>query len=194
MIISFVFSNRFNCGLSHELSFLCTFFISYQPLSRPRCYAVFQKFDYDNSGGLDREEFRRVMMVLFSNVFARVLVQYTLTILVVPMIAKSVLHLLSWDSQKFWDYWSKPRGLGEELTLDDYIDWTVTSMPSRKRTIVSSLYYFFRIGSDSFWETFPLTFLTVVLGIVIAPFVLYYFDDMFQLAVDWNENRKAKMR
>jgi hypothetical protein len=132
-------------------------------------------------------------MVLFSNVFARVLVQYTLTILLVPLIAKNVLQLLSWDSQRFWDYWTKPKGLGEELTLEDYVDWTVTSMPSRRRTFLTGLYYFFRIGSDAFWETFPLTFLTVILGIVIAPFVLYYFDDMFQVAVDWNENRKARM-
>lgn len=165
-----------------------------QPLSRDRCSAMFQRFDSTNSGGLDRTEFRRVMMVLFTNVFVRVLVQFALTIIIVPLIAKRVLAFLTIDSDGWWDYWTKPRylrKLGVEFTLDDFMDWRITSYPSNKRTFFTKVYRFFRIGSDEFWETFPLTFLTVILGLVIAPYVLFYFDDMFQYAVDWKENRRV---
>ena len=154
---------------------------------------MFQKFDSTGAGGLDRSEFRRVIMVLFGNIFARVFVQYTLTIMVVPLVAKSVLEFLTWDSQRFWDYWTKPKALrlmGEELTLEYFVDWNVTSLPSARRTFFSKLYRFFRVGSDEFWNTFPLTFMTILLGLVIAPFVLYYFDDLFQYAVEYRENRE----
>ena len=153
---------------------------------------MFQKFDSNGTGGLDRGEFRRVMMVLFGNIFARVFVQYTLTIIIVPLIAKSVVEFLTWDSQRFWDYWTKPkaiRQLGGEFTLDYFVDWNVTSMPSPRRTFFTKLYRVIRLGSDEFWATFPLTFMTILLGLVIAPFVLYYFDDMFQYALEYRENR-----
>ena len=163
-----------------------------KPLSRERCNAMFEKFDCNNSGGLDRKEFRRIMMVLFSNIVARVFLQYVVTILVVPLVAKSVLEFITWDSQGWWDYFTKPKALrrmGEEFTIDYFVDWRVTSYPSPRRTFFTKLYRFIRIGSDAFWETFPLTFTTVILGLVIAPTVLYYMDDFFVFAVDWKENR-----
>lgn len=154
---------------------------------------MFQKFDSTGTGGLDRGEFRRVMIVLFGNIFARVFVQYTLTIIVVPLVAKRVLEFLTWDSQGFWDYWTKPKDLrrmGAEFTMDYFVDWSVASMPSTRRTFVSKVYRFCRVGSDEFWDTFPLTFMTILLGLVIAPFALYYFDDLFQYALEYKENRE----
>jgi hypothetical protein len=156
---------------------------------------MFQKFDSTGVGGLNRIEFRRVMMVLFGNIFARVVVQYSLTIFVVPLIAKSVLNFLTWDSQRFWDYWTKPKALrkmGVEFTLDYYVDWSATSMPSTRRTFFTKMFRFFRLGSDEFWDTFPLTFMTIVLGIVIAPLFLYYFDDLFQYAVEYKEKQNRE--
>ncbi|CAB9509234.1 expressed unknown protein [Seminavis robusta] len=166
-----------------------------KPLSRDRCSSMYRKFDNTNTGGLDRDEFRRIMIVLFGNVFARVVVQYTLTLLVVPLIAKSAVDFLTLDMQGFWDYWTKPkrlRRMGDEFTLDDFIDWNITSFPSSRRTFFTKMYKLFRIGSDSFWDTFSLTFMTVVLGIVIAPLVLHYCDDFVQYAVAWKDNRNKQ--
>jgi hypothetical protein len=154
---------------------------------------MFERFDGNSNGGLDRGEFRRIMTVLFGNIFARVVVQYALTILIVPLIAKSFLDFWTWDSQGWWDYWTKPKALrrmGEEFTMDYFVDWRVTSFPSPRRTFVTRMVRFFRIGSDAFWETFPLTFTTVILGLIIAPTILYYLDDFFVFAVDWKENRE----
>lgn len=164
-----------------------------KPLGRDRSNQMFRRFDTTDAGGLDRGEFRRIMMVLFGHTFARVFVQYTLTILIVPLVAKRVLDFLTFDSQRFWDYWTKPkhlRRMGEELTLKYYVNWNITSYPSSKRTFFTKLFSFIRPGSDEFWNTFPLTFMTILLGLVIAPFVLYYFDDAFQYGLDWKEKRE----
>jgi hypothetical protein len=153
---------------------------------------MFERFDCNSSGGLDRNEFRSIIAVLFGNIFARVVLQYVLTIIIVPLVAKSILEFMTWDSQGWWDYWTKPKALrrmGEEFTMDSYVDWRITSFPSPRRTFFTSMYRFIRIGSDAFWETFPLTFTTVILGLVIAPTILYYLDDFFMFAVDWKENR-----
>jgi hypothetical protein len=165
-------------------------------LSRERSNAMFQRFDCDGSGGLDRTEFRRIMTVLFGNIFARVALQYVITIVVVPLIAKTFLEFITWDSQGWWDYWTKPkvlRRMGEEFTMDYFVDWRVTSFPSPRRTFFTGMYRFFRLGSDEFWETFPLTFTTIILGIIIAPTILYYLDDFFVFAVDWKENRAKNL-
>ena len=168
-----------------------------QPLSRERCQAMFQKFDSTGTGGLDQTEFRRVIMVLFANVLARVCIQFALTIFIVPLLAKSVRNFLTIDTQWWWDYWTKPkylRRLGEEFTLDDFIDWKVTSYPSSRRTFFTRMYRFFRIGSDEFWETFPLTFLTIILGLVIAPLMLYAIDDLFHFIAERKEIRRVAPR
>lgn len=47
------------------------------PVDRQRVHDVFHMMDVDDSGSLDKEEFREVMMVLCSNIFTRVLVQCT---------------------------------------------------------------------------------------------------------------------
>ena len=46
-----------------------------RPVDRQRVHDVFLKMDVDQSGSLDKEEFREVMMVLCSNIFTRVMVQ-----------------------------------------------------------------------------------------------------------------------
>ena len=54
-----------------------------RPLSRDRCNEVFDALDADRSGYLDKTEFREVMMILFGNVFLRVIVQWYMTIIFV---------------------------------------------------------------------------------------------------------------
>jgi hypothetical protein len=53
-----------------------------RPLGRERCGAIFQKFDADGSGELNRQEFHKIMGVLFGNVLLRVLAQWSLTLMV----------------------------------------------------------------------------------------------------------------
>ena len=103
--------------------------------------------------------------------------------------------MMTLDYDWWWDYWTKPKfykQIGEELTLDDYVDWRITSYPSSRRAFLSRMYGYIRWGSDEFWDSFSLTFLTIILGFVIAPLVLYAIDDLFHLVADHNQSKKAK--
>ena len=165
-----------------------------QPISRERCDAMFHKFDADESGCLDQTEFRRVITVLFANVLARVVIQFILTLFLIPLIAKSLVDLFTVDYEWWWDYWTKPKfykQIGEELTLEDYVDWTITSYPSSRRAFLSGIYGYIRVGSDDFWDSFSLTFVTIILGFVIAPLMLYAIDDIFHLVADRNKTKRV---
>lgn len=98
---------------------------------------------------------------------------------------------LTVDMDGFWEYWTKPKALrqmGEELTLDYYVDWNETDYPSPRRTFFSNIMRSLNFGSEEFWERFPLTFLTIILGLVIVPLIMYAVDDVFHLVAD----KKAK--
>lgn len=158
-----------------------------KPMSRDQTKKFFLKFNKNQNGTLDRTEFRKIMKVLFSNILMRVAVQYTLTLTIVPLIAKGVLEFLSFDIEKFWTKWTQPKNT-IEFTLDDYIDWTITDYPSSIRTFCTK----FSFGSDRFWNTVPLTLTTIVLGLMLVPWSLSYIDDIIHHAVEWLEQRKAK--
>lgn len=62
-----------------------------KPISKERCQNIFISMDHDQSGVLDRNEFHNVMILLFGNVFIRVIVQWYLTIIFVPISSKYIL-------------------------------------------------------------------------------------------------------
>lgn len=95
-----------------------------RPVDRQRVHDVFEKMDVDDSGSLDKEEFREVMMVLCSNIFTRVMVQCTLsvplcnvwimtcsltsttigsmTLIIVPLVAQYILDAVYFVNRHFW--------------------------------------------------------------------------------------------
>lgn len=58
-----------------------------RPVDRARVHQVFETMDVDDSGSLDKEEFREVMMVLCSNIFTRVLIQCAFLVFVCVLVA-----------------------------------------------------------------------------------------------------------
>lgn len=62
-----------------------------KPIPKQRCQTIFIDMDHDKSGLLDREEFYDVMILLFGHVFIRVIVQWMLTIVLVPMMSNYFL-------------------------------------------------------------------------------------------------------
>jgi len=162
-----------------------------KPLDRGQCQLMFEKFDHDRSGDLDRREFQKIMALLFSNVLVRVLMQWFVTILIVPLVARSFLEHFSWDGQRFLEYITKPRSaVGIELTLNDVIDWDITDSTSPLRSFIAKILGFIMIGPETFWNSLPLTFTSVVLGIIIAPWILYRIDDIFQAVMFWSDVKR----
>ena len=56
-----------------------------RPATREYCEKIFDQMDVDKSGELDREEFTEVMQIVCAQVFTRVAIQWTMTLMIVPM-------------------------------------------------------------------------------------------------------------
>ena len=73
-----------------------------RPVDRQRVHDIFVKMDVDHSGALDRQEFHEVMTVLCSNVLTRVMVQWSMTLVIVPLVAQYILEGIYWLNGHFW--------------------------------------------------------------------------------------------
>ena len=71
-----------------------------RPATREYCEKIFDQMDVDKSGELDREEFTEVMQIVCAQVFTRVTIQWTMTLMIVPM---SKLFVGSAQSLHFYD-------------------------------------------------------------------------------------------
>lgn len=160
-----------------------------RPLSRDRCLAVFQKMDVDRSGTLDREEFRNVMVVLFSNVVFRVMVQWSMTLMIVPVVARAILdalvHLVHF-TVNFIATLDEDYELADELesTIESTWDKMVRLSPDFLVRAVIHVYDFLALVPESMWEALPLTILSTILGIVVVPWCIFQVDDFFQTIAD----------
>jgi len=56
-----------------------------RPATREYCEKIFDEMDVDKSGELDRSEFEEVMQIVCAQVFTRVSIQWTMTLMIVPM-------------------------------------------------------------------------------------------------------------
>ena len=102
-----------------------------QPVSREQCQIVFLTMDMDNSGTLDKEEFEQVMMILFGNVLFRIVIQYSLTLIIVPLFAQMILDVLYQLSHKTCTWY--------EIISKYYMSIVETMANSSSRTIGGSI-------------------------------------------------------
>ena len=62
-----------------------------QPASRKYVKDIFNLLDSDDSGTLDKGEFATVMKILYSQVFTRIVIQWTLTLMSKLLLIPSLL-------------------------------------------------------------------------------------------------------
>jgi hypothetical protein len=149
--------------------------------------------DIDNSGQLNREEFEAVVMVLFGNVMTRVAIQYSFTLLIVPLIAQLMLYgimqLLNYvfgiiatldEHNAFFKH--------IEMTLETVwkttTDYWATSIPLPVIAAVEKAQDLLGAIPESIWNTIPLTLLSTVLCLVLVPWSLLKIDGFFQGLAD----------
>lgn len=176
-----------------------------KPLSRERCNAVFQQMDLDGSGALDKDEFAKVMMVLFGNVFIRVIVQWHLTIIFVPMIAKfaiffvTYLYALAMKTLQDLDEYHQMRQ-AYDLTDDETIIGKIwernvnVGIRVALGLIGKSCNYVFQFVPSSFWATLPVTILSTILGMIVVPYVIFRVDDFFMLLGDLRQGKTLRRK
>ena len=155
-----------------------------RPLGRDRAAAVFRDMDTDDSGELDRDEFRRVIVFLFGNVLIRVIVQWSMTLLIVPLVAQYILdavfaaidgvyYIVTTMDESFW--------LADriEVTLERAWGTLVSMLPAMVLTACHSMKHYLDMVPESVWNSIPLTLLSTVLGIAVVPYIIFRIDEFF---------------
>ncbi|KAL7576459.1 hypothetical protein ACA910_017969 [Epithemia clementina (nom. ined.)] len=156
-----------------------------RPIARHRCRQVFSHYDDDQDGALTRTEFQGVMMVLFTNVLFRVLVQWSLTIILVPLVAQQVLEWIYGTLNFVYlcvvnadDYSSIANTI--ELTMEAVWSWTWERTPGWLVVVFAAIVDWWQAVPDSVWNAAPLALLSTLLGVVVVPYCIFQVDDFFQ--------------
>jgi len=165
-----------------------------KPVDRERVHDIFKKKDADGSGSLDKEEFREVMSVLCGNVLTRVIVQWSLTLMIVPLVAQAILDGIVWLFVFTWDQITE---IDQIEDLEDTVACRVDALtgmlkeklPDKVVEIGSSFKTVLDMIPDSVWETIPVTLISCVLGCLVVPYIIFKIDDFFQSLAD---NKKGK--
>jgi len=153
--------------------------------------------DADGSGALDKEEFREVMEVLCSNVFTRVMAQWALTLLIVPLVAKYILDGLAFV---FGFFWTKLQDLDQYEDLEAVVmekvyagqDWAVQKLPAvvitygeKAKEIIDS------VPAENL-ATIPVTLLSCILGCLVVPYTIFKIDEFFQSMADKKQKKQKE--
>jgi hypothetical protein len=141
--------------------------------------------DADQSGNLNQDEFCNVMMLLFSNVLFRVMVQWSMTLLIVPLIAQALLDFMYAIGNVTY---SIIVNLDEYSHVANYIELTVEAvgealldqMPSFVLKTSAKAGHYLRAIPDAVWNSIPLTLLSTILGMLVVPYLILQVDDFFQ--------------
>jgi len=170
-----------------------------RPLGRERAAAVFRDMDTDDSGELDREEFRRVIVYLFGNVLIRVMVQWSMTLLIVPLVAQYILdaiyattdavyHIITTMDENFW--------LADQIELTVEYAWAtfVSVLPAAILTACRFVGHYLEMVPESVWNSIPLTLLSTVLGIAVVPYIIFRIDEFFTQMARNNAIKKERKR
>ncbi|KAL3783810.1 hypothetical protein ACHAW5_003206 [Stephanodiscus triporus] len=160
-----------------------------KPASKSYVAEIFHLLDKDHSGVLTREEFSSVMKILYSQVFTRIVIQWSLTLMVVPVVSQFIIEyataLLSWMAREFskdvdddsysmqsllWRAW--------RLFLSCVSRWT-DGMEGAIATATDMI-------PSSVWRGMPLTMATAAQTSIALPYILGRVEDFFM----WAAHRK----
>ena len=148
---------------------------------------------------MDRQEFGNVMGVLFGNVLTRVVLQYTLTLMIVPFLANTIVdgavHLagLAWHFISTLDEHSSLANQIElcvEMMRDSVCEFYRSVTPAILQTVGDGFVSILAKVPESVWLSLPLTLTSAILGLLIVPRTIMKMDDFFQW---WAEHKAKKL-
>jgi len=152
-----------------------------RPASKKYVSEVFHIVDTDNSGTLDRNEFKIVMQILYSQVFTRIVIQWTLTLMLVPVTTKYILQYTTLFLLAMHEFW---KDVDDDLDPVQRLLWKLWE---------SWLYYspeaLDQVGALCWlilckipFKSMPPVMLTVAQTSVALPWVLNHVEDFFRRA------------
>lgn len=154
-----------------------------RPASRGYVNEIFHLLDVDNSGTLTREEFETVMKILYSQVFTRIVIQWSLALMILPIISKYITKyavILPRVAHELWediDYYLDPlQRLLWKLRakfLHLIPRWVDGRMGGLAQMALGRI-------PDGVWDNLPQMLLTLVQTYIALPYVLNRVEDFFR--------------
>lgn len=165
--------------------------------TREYVYEVFDVLDRDQSGYLDRKEFGTVMALFGSQICTRVVVQLGMTLLIVPIVAQYVLDIWN-DVVKLLKIIVSEIDDAELITermfrfLGVLVNFVIPAGIKNgflvvKRAIVEYL------PGDAY-DAMPLTVISVVLGMLLVPWMLYQIDEFHTKIAEKSNGKIVKTK
>jgi len=154
-----------------------------RPASKEYVTEIFHLLDTDDSGTLTKEEFGTVMKILYSQVFTRIMIQWGLTLMIVPIISQYIIKyttLLYFIAHEFW------KDIDDELDPLQRFLWnlwgafTLHVMPSWLDRVLACIATAFQKVPKGIWKSMPYTFLTLAQTSVALPYALNKVEEFFR--------------
>lgn len=158
--------------------------------------------DVDHSGSLDRPEFIQVMTVLCSNVLTRVMAQWTMTLVLVPLMAQYILSAILWAITFCSMKLTELENYDEIIdSYDDLVanakDWIVEQLPAGILLHIDTMSSTFSDLIDSVpksvYSTIPVTLMSCILGIIFVPYTIFTIDEFFASLADRKKKEKKRV-
>mmetsp|Transcript_35285 Transcript_35285/g.85094 ORF Transcript_35285/g.85094 Transcript_35285/m.85094 type:complete len:506 (+) Transcript_35285:116-1633(+) len=153
-----------------------------RPASKEYVKEIFHLLDVDGDGTLSKEEFATVMKILYSQVFTRIVIQWGLTLMIVPVISQYIINyakLVYWIAHEFW------KDIDDDLDPLQRLLWKLWSLflylvPFRLEEITTGVRaaLFDKVPSGV-WKSAPFTILTLAQTSVALPYALNRVEDFF---------------
>ena len=167
----------------HFLTDFCTYsrYDTRQPASKKYVSEVFHIVDTDNSGTLDRKEFAIVMQILYSQVFTRIIIQWTLTLILVPITTKYILQFTTLFLVVVHEFW---KDIDDDLDPLQRLLWKLWAIwlhysPEALDQVGAICWLVFcKIP----WKSMPPVLLTLAQTSVALPWALNHVEDFFRRA------------
>lgn len=157
-----------------------------RPATREYVEEIFDVMDVDGSGSLDKDEFMDVMQIVCSQIFTRVTIQWSCTLIVVPMIARFVWQGLCAANATALAFWrNRLEDLDYALDADRDItglmwDKIEGAMPGAFLSVTAKIGTLWDKIPDGIKDTLPVTLVSCVLSCLLVPVIIFKMDAYYE--------------
>ena len=145
---------------------------------------VFNILDTDNNGTLDRDEFGIVMKILYSQVFTRIIIQWGLTLMLVPMTTNYIMQYATFILVALFDFSKDIAGGVDPIQGLLWEAWEMFTYLS-PAALVEVLMLVWFILSKIPWKSIPPVMLTLTQTSIALPWLLNHVENFFRRAAHY---------
>jgi Ca2+-binding EF-hand superfamily protein len=165
-----------------------------RPATREYVEEIFEALDEDESGELDKEEFGKVITMLISQMTTRVILQLSMTLVIVPMIAGHVFQFIC-----IGYHYVKDIICNMEQLVDTTSKVSIFMYDNIYSHLPDSFIHVFTmiqtkidsILTKELMETLPITIIGVMLGMMLVPWAFLKCDAFFESINSINRKKKT---